>query len=82
MQKMTSLAVTTIVILVTAPLIEKSQAEGTPEQRWACEQDAFRVCGNEIPNVQRITACMVKNIKKLSPACRAQFKQTTEAMKR
>jgi hypothetical protein len=82
MQKMKYFAAATIVVLVTAPLVGKSQAQGTPEQRWASEQDAFRVCGNEIPNVPRITACMVKNIKKLSPACRAQFKQTNEAMKR
>jgi hypothetical protein len=24
--------------------------------------------------VQRVTACMTKNVKKLSPVCRAQFK--------
>jgi hypothetical protein len=50
------------------------KAEGTPEQRWACEQDAFKFCGKEIPNVQRVTVCMTKNVKKLSPACRSQFK--------
>jgi hypothetical protein len=81
MPKISYFAFTAIAILVMATLSEKSQAEGTPEQRWACEQDAFRVCGNEIPNVARITDCMVKNVKKLSPACRAQFKQTNEAMK-
>jgi hypothetical protein len=51
-----------------------SKAEGTAEQRWACEQDAFKFCGQEIPNVQRVTACMTRNVKKLSPVCRAQFK--------
>jgi hypothetical protein len=76
MPKLTYLAAVTIGVLVTVALIGKSQAEGTLEQRWACEQDAFKFCGNEIPNVPRITACMTKNIKKLSPACRAQFKQT------
>jgi hypothetical protein len=76
MPKLTYLAAITIGVLVTVALIGKSQAEGTPEQRWACEQDAFKFCGNEIPNVPRITACMTKNIKKLNPACRAQFKQT------
>jgi hypothetical protein len=73
MPKIIYVAAMTIGLLVT---VGKSQAEGTPEQRWACEQDAFKFCGNEIPNVPRITACMTKNIKKLSPACRAQFKQT------
>jgi len=51
-----------------------SKAEGTAEQRWACERDAFKFCGREIPNVQRVTVCMTKNVKKLSPACRSQFK--------
>jgi len=70
------LAIVATVGVVTVALAEKSQAEGMAEQRWACEQDAFKFCGSEIPNVPRITACMIKNVKKLSPACRAQFKQT------
>jgi hypothetical protein len=70
------LATIVTVGIVTAAPAGKSQAQGMAEQRWACEQDAFKFCGNEIPNVQRITACMIKNVKKLSPACRAQFKQT------
>jgi len=51
-----------------------AQAAGTPEQRRACRQDAFRLCHEVIPNVKRITACMETNIRKLSPACRAQFR--------
>jgi len=51
-----------------------SKAEGTPEQRWACEQDAFKYCSSEIPSVSRVTTCMTKNLKKLSPPCRAQFR--------
>jgi len=77
MTKMTMcFAVVATVAIVSVALAGKSQAEGTAEQRWACEQDAFKVCGGEIPNVPRITACMIKNVRKLSPACRAQFKQT------
>ena len=51
-----------------------SKADDTPEQRWACEQDAFKYCRSEIPSVSRVTTCMTKNLKKLSPLCRAQFK--------
>ena len=77
MTKMTMcLAAVATVGIVSVALAGKSQAEGTAEQRWACEQDAFKFCGSEIPNVPRITACMIKNVKKLSPTCRAQFKQT------
>ena len=77
MTKMTMcLAAVATVGIVSVALAGKSQAEGTAEQRWACEQDAFKFCGSEIPNVPRITACMIKNVRKLSPACRVQFKQT------
>jgi len=67
-----------IVALVGVTLAEKSQAQGTHEQRLACTEDAFKFCGPEIPNVPRITECMIKNIKELSPVCRAQFKQTDD----
>jgi len=48
-------------------------AQGTPEQRQACAPDAMRLCGDFIPDVERITACMVKNRAHLSPACRVYF---------
>ena len=51
-----------------------AHAAGTPEQRRACRADAFRLCREAIPNVRRVTACMEKNIRKLSPPCRAQFR--------
>lgn len=46
----------------------------TSEQQAACTGDAFRVCGEFIPNVSAITACMKKNFTRLSPGCKAQFK--------
>ena len=45
----------------------------TPEQRAACEGDAMRLCGNFVPDVQRITACMRSKRGQLSAACRAHF---------
>jgi hypothetical protein len=50
-----------------------AHASGTPEQRRACRSDAMRLCRQFVPNVPKITACMEKNIRKLSPACRAHF---------
>jgi hypothetical protein len=32
--------------------------------------DAFRVCGSEIPNIPKITACLVKHGADLSAGCR------------
>lgn len=51
-----------------------AHAAGTPEQRRACKQDAMRLCREFVPNVKRITACMERNVDKLSPLCRTQFK--------
>jgi hypothetical protein len=45
----------------------------TPEQQQACTGDAFRLCGSEVPDVDRVTACMIRNKTQLSPECRAQF---------
>jgi cell division septation protein DedD len=50
----------------------------TPEQEQACTGDAFRLCGPEIPDVDRVTACMVRNKSQLSPGCRAQFRPEPE----
>ena len=46
----------------------------TPEQEQACTGDAFRLCSAEIPNVERVTACMVAKKSQLSPPCRVYFR--------
>jgi len=48
---------------------------GTAEQQIACTGDAFRICWNAIPVVDRIVACLRSNRSQLSPACRAVFDQ-------
>lgn len=45
----------------------------TPGQEQACTGDAFRLCRSEIPDIDRVTACMVARKSQLSPPCRAQF---------
>ena len=50
-----------------------AQAAGTAQDRRACRSDAMRLCREFIPNTQRITACMRRNMAQLSPACQAQF---------
>ena len=47
-----------------------------------CTGDAMRLCGHEIPNVQRITACMVKQRANLSPGCRAVMDRDHAARRR
>ena len=45
----------------------------TPEQQQACTPDAMRLCGNFVPDVDRVTVCMIEKKSQLSPECRAHF---------
>ena len=46
----------------------------TPEQQQACTGDAMRLCGAYVPDVDRVTVCMIQNKSQLSPGCRAHFR--------
>ena len=52
------------------------------EAQQMCTGDALRLCGHEVPNVQRITACMVKQRANLSPGCRAVMDREHAARRR
>jgi hypothetical protein len=41
------------------------------EAQQMCTGDAFRLCSDEIPNISKITACMMKKRASLSTGCRA-----------
>jgi hypothetical protein len=41
------------------------------EAQSMCSGDAFRLCSSEIPNIPKITACMIKQRANLSSGCRA-----------
>ena len=42
----------------------------TAEAQQMCTSDAFRLCSSEIPNIPKITACMIKHRVELSSGCR------------
>jgi hypothetical protein len=48
---------------------------GTWEQQRACTPDVWRLCGAQIPDVDRIVACLRRNTPQLSDRCRAVFAQ-------
>ncbi len=50
----------------------------TADEQQACSADAFRLCSAEIPDVERVTICMVRNKSRLSPACRVYFRPDAE----
>jgi hypothetical protein len=45
-------------------------AAETQEEQQACTNDAFNVCGDFIPDRERVAACLAHNINRISPACR------------
>jgi hypothetical protein len=52
---------------------------GTLEQQMACTPDVFRLCGAEIPDVNRIVACLRQNTPQLSGPCHAVFDSSASA---
>lgn len=43
----------------------------TAEQAQMCTGDVFRLCSSDIPDIPKITACMIKHRSGLSAGCRA-----------
>jgi len=43
---------------------------GTDEEQAACTPDVLSLCFWDIPNEEKIVACLNKNLSRLSPACR------------
>ena len=41
----------------------------TSQERAACESDAFRVCGAQIPNAHNVFLCLMSNQPRLSLPC-------------
>ena len=51
------------------------------EAQSQCTGDAFRLCSSEIPNIPKITACMVKHRADLSVGCRGVMDRELAATK-
>jgi hypothetical protein len=59
-----------LALTLMAPTMAAAQAGGmTPEQ--ACHDDAFRFCNDAIPDRDKVGACLRRNARGLSPACRS-----------
>ena len=54
-----------------ASLVSTSSFAFTAEAQQMCTGDAFRLCSSEIPDIPKITACMIKHRADLSAGCRS-----------
>ena len=51
----------------------------TQEQQQLCTGDAMRLCSSEIPDVDRVTACMIAKRSQLSDGCKSVFRKMEPA---
>jgi hypothetical protein len=63
-----------LALALSASLLASAAYAYTPEEQQACSPDAFRLCGDAIPDVDRVTACMIRKQSELSPECRVYFR--------
>ena len=63
-----------VVMAVPLPAIAYTQQDAD-----ACTPDVMRLCQQAIPDVNRITLCLVQNKRQLSPACTLVFKRPRDA---
>lgn len=57
-------------------------AQGSPEARQACTQDAMEHCSEFIPDVPKVTACMIAKRSQLSDGCRTAMANEHRALHR
>jgi hypothetical protein len=57
-------------------------AQGTPEQQANCQDEAMRLCGQFVPDVNRITSRMIAKRRLVSARCRATMAATARAQRR
>jgi hypothetical protein len=62
-----------LIALPVAAQQRRDDYQGTEEQQRACRPNVFRFCASEIPDERRITACLRRNIARLTPDCAAVF---------
>ena len=71
MQMKSAPALVILSLFMTGPA--HSQSDLRSQQQAACEDDAYRLCPDEVPDEARITSCLARQKTKLSPECRAMF---------
>jgi hypothetical protein len=69
-----ALAASCLIWLVFDVAVGAAHAATRDQQEKACRGDAMKFCSAEIPNKEKITACMKQHKRELSPGCQAMFK--------
>jgi hypothetical protein len=59
-----------LVCLLFLPIAAMAQEQGTADERQACEPDVNRLCGQFIPDREKIILCLNQKVRELNPSCR------------
>ena len=59
--------------LAALSAVTSANAATREEQTKACRRDALHFCIVDVPNREKIIACMRRHLDELTPACRAMF---------
>ena len=78
----TSLAISLACGTVVQSVALSQDYRGTMQQQMACTPDVWRLCGAQIPDVDRIVACLRRNTPQLSEPCRAVFETNANQPRR
>ncbi|UWU70347.1 hypothetical protein [Bradyrhizobium sp. NC92] len=71
-------AVASLALALAVLALPRAGFAYTQEEQQACTPDAMRLCGEFVPNVDAITACMIKKKAQLSPQCAVFFRRGPE----
>lgn len=66
-------------VIAIATVATADEYRGTFAERMACTPDVFRLCSSEMPDVNRIVACLKQNEQQLGGPCRAVFESNAQA---
>src|SRR5713101_1533236 len=77
-----SLAISTGCGIAVQNVAFSQENRGTMEQQMACTPDVWRLCGAQIPDVDRIVACLRRNTPQLSGPCRAVIETSANSPRR
>jgi len=57
-------------VLATPASAQRSDDAGMQNAQNACQGDAYKFCGDAIPDRAKVASCLFKHKREISPACR------------
>jgi hypothetical protein len=77
--RMQRIALTCALSIIASGSAWSQEYRGTWEQQMACTPDVWRLCSDQVPDVNRIVSCLRANTPQLSNRCRAVFESNASS---